>query len=261
MRRSTAPSPSAHAPVEASRPAGGFTLIELVVCMGVIAVLCGILLPSLRTTRETANRLRCATGMRQIGVATAAYADAHGGDLPYSSMVDPIAGSPRPGELMAARWNSLSGGTWEGVGRLQAYLGQACECMYCPSHHGRHTHDSYAERLRRPTNEPIYTNYHYCGHLQHWRQPGDPLFNARVTLDAGRDLVVLTDGMRTVSDFNHGNGFNQLFGDMSVEWYRDSEVPGESIRDMLPTSELQVATDDVTISAVWSRLTSQSGGR
>jgi prepilin-type N-terminal cleavage/methylation domain-containing protein len=30
----------------------GFTVIELIVCMGVVAVLCGILLPSLRATRE-----------------------------------------------------------------------------------------------------------------------------------------------------------------------------------------------------------------
>lgn len=261
MRRSVAPSPAVQRPSEARRSSRGFTLIELVVCLGIIAVLCGILLPSLRTTRETANRLRCATGMRQIGVAIAAYADAHDGNLPSSIAIDPAAGLPRPGELMASRMNSPQGGRWEGLGRLHAYLGQSCECMYCPSHHGRHSHASYVERLRNPGNEPIYTNYHYCGHLQHWLPPGDPMRNTKTRLEAGRDLVVLTDGMRTVEDFNHGSGLNQLFGDMSVEWFRDSDVPGESIRAMLPTGELQASTDGSVVSTVWSRLTTAAAGR
>lgn len=261
MRRSAAPSPAVQGPSVARRSSRGFTLIELVVCLGIIALLCGILLPSLRTTRETANRLRCATAMRQIGIAIAAYADAHDGHLPYSSVVDPAVGVQRPGELMASRINTSSGGRWEGLGRLHAYLGHACECMYCPSHHGRHSHGEYVERLRNPGNEPIYTNYHYCGHVQHWLPPADPMHNTKTRLEAGRDLVVLTDGMRTLEDFNHGSGLNQLFGDMSVEWFRDSDVPGESIRGMLPSGDIQASVDGAVVSAVWSRLTTAASGR
>ena len=260
MRRSPAPRPDAPRATTARRSAGGFTLVELVVCMGVIAVLCGILLPSLRTTRESASRIRCGSNQRQIGVALSAYADTHG-SLPYSNVIDPLAGPVRPGELMASRMNSFSGGEWQGLGRLEAYLGRSCECMYCPSHRGRHTAEAYAERLRNPGNEPIYTNYHYCGHVQHWRDPSDPMHNAPTRLDAGRDVILLTDGLRTLEDFNHGTGLNQLFGDLSVEWYRDSEVPSESIRSILPSGEIQATIDGGAISAAWSRLTTASAGR
>jgi hypothetical protein len=228
--------------------------------MGVIAVLCGILLPSLRTTRESASRVRCGVQQRQIGVAIASYADVHG-MLPYSSVIDPNITPTRPGELMASRINSFSGGEWQGLGRLHAYLGQSCECMYCPSHRGKHPRETYVERLRNPGNETIYTNYHYCGHVQHWRDPSDPLHNTPTRLDAGREVVLLTDGMRTIEDFNHGTGLNQLFGDLSVEWFRDSEVPGESIRAMLPQGDLQASADGTTISAIWSMLTAANNDR
>ena len=260
MRRSPAPTPAVPSPLEARRSSLGFTLVELVVCLGVIAVLCGILLPSLRTTRESASKVRCLTHARQIAVAIAAYHDIHG-QMPPSKAIDPTNPPPRPGELMATRMNSSGGGEWQGIGRLHGFLGPACECMYCPSHRGRHAQEVYAERLRNPGNDTIYSNYHYCGHLQHWRDPSDPLHNTPTRLDAGRDLVLLTDGMRTVEDFNHVTGLNRVFGDLSAEWYRDSEVPGESIRSMLPSGDLQATIDGSAVSAVWSRLTDPSGNR
>ena len=57
---------------------GAFTLLELLVVIGVIGLIAGLLLPAVQSAREASRRAQCVSNLKQIGVAIASYQSVHG---------------------------------------------------------------------------------------------------------------------------------------------------------------------------------------
>jgi prepilin-type N-terminal cleavage/methylation domain-containing protein len=129
----------------------GFTLVELLVVIGIIAVLISVLLPTLTKAKESAKRTQCLSNLRQLAVLINMYANGSNQQIPigYSTnhnnaggacaegnnyfITKASAGSPDGDPPKQVRYVGL--GLLIKVGYLKenAANGGSCSILFCPS--------------------------------------------------------------------------------------------------------------------------------
>ena len=133
--------PPTHRPAVARR---AFTLVELLVVIGIIAILIAILLPALNHARKKAQAVSCASNLRQIYLACMMFTQDHKGQLPRPHTVPELSSNPAAAKVCA--WLHLQSGAaghadlrddmgalWKYVGGGQAARG---ELIMCPGDNG-----------------------------------------------------------------------------------------------------------------------------
>ena len=183
---------------------GAFTLVELLVVIGIIGLLISFLLPMLSKARENSNRTACLSNLRQLGAGMIIYANAHRDRLPNANPVGKAKSYDPTNQVLT----DFAAAYLEGSGRV----------FHCPSD-------------RDPSSETILTadytlpgsarvSYEFYSVL--WQPEFGP-FLAHFASDT--PLVWdLGGGSPTPDpDQNHGiKGGNVLFADGHCEWQMQS---------------------------------------
>jgi hypothetical protein len=228
-------------------------LVDVLVTISIVALLIAILLPSLSGVRETARRVVCASNARQIGLGITMYADDFRDRLPSSvflpdtSTQDFTNSDANPAEMMTMRLGSASAWTtapqWDGVGLLYSagYL-NAPKLFYCPSHHGENPYSRYAAAWMNPERQTLVSNYQYRG-----EGANGEVYMSRIE---PASTILLSDGLRTVSDYNHRTGMNIFRADTATLWVNDS---GGVLSGNMAKNDQEVA-DKTKVPHLWDLL-------
>jgi prepilin-type N-terminal cleavage/methylation domain-containing protein len=134
-----------------------FTLVELLVVIGIIAVLVSILLPSLNRARQTAIATKCLNNVKQLTMANQMYLNEYKGKLPFTNWDGGVGPPPKNAHM---GWlydcpiaNPVNDPTKVNTGAYWPYL-KNYDIYHCPSHNkneagqfGQHNTDTLTSYL------------------------------------------------------------------------------------------------------------------
>ena len=219
------------------KPRNGFTLVELLVVISIIAVLLAILMPSLRMAREQAKSILCASNLRQTGLGFMLYAiDYNGYTVPNT-----ICYSQYGPMLIRDNYNQHP----VNLGTLYVYnYLKTPGVYYCPSATDpRHKLDTIINPwweyhdYEDIKNYYTYTSYYYYIRVPDtfWNFPlydklkarglADNFYQTWRKADELGNKAILSDHFYWLGHYPHKIrvGFNVLYADGSVRFWKDDK--------------------------------------
>jgi prepilin-type N-terminal cleavage/methylation domain-containing protein/prepilin-type processing-associated H-X9-DG protein len=188
-----------------TRPSPAFTLVELLVVIAIIGILAALLLPGLNRSKLFAQRAKCASNLRQLGIAAQMYWDDNSGNCFKIS-----DGATNNGTIWWFGWLGSLGGEGHrpfdlSAGKLFMYL-NGSDVRLCPAF------DSDLAHFKLKATDVVY-NYGYNGFLSAANQPLNVSKIRRPT-----ETALFADAAQ-VDDFLTYNGQSLHNNPMVEEWY------------------------------------------
>ncbi|HEX7011004.1 MAG TPA: prepilin-type N-terminal cleavage/methylation domain-containing protein [Phycisphaeraceae bacterium] len=181
----------------------GFTMIELLVVISIIALMISILLPALKQARMAALTTECSSTLRQVGIAIYTYANDHSGKLP-------LVINPSATDNNAPYW-------WQYL--LSFYLETNANPLKAPVHE----HPVYFWRCPVDDPDKDFARYAYNARLGYADTSKPFLWNNPVTLTMVKnpsDMITVADSVRDATWWGFPSPFTP--GHFDYTWSRHS---------------------------------------
>ena len=233
----------------------GFTLVELLVVIGVIAVMIGMLLPTLGRAREAANRAACLSNLRQIHQAFHLYSIASRDQVP-------IGYRTASKQFNSMIFSTTAGGRWVLFGLLfEGGFLKERRVLYCPSENNPKfmfdTADNPFPRFGVTPTKNIQSGYgarpqqEIPDDLANPPPPLHPFFMPKLNRFRGQAILADLTAARTRVITRHKTGINSLFGDGSARWIDLNQF--DQPESQWPEPTFPPASDyNPTLDAIWN---------
>lgn len=252
-------------PCRQRSPRRAFTLVELLVVIGIIGVLMAVLVPVLGKAREASTRVKCLSNLRQLGTAFQMYALAFRDRVPLGYW----SGQKQGNYLINYNENGQQFYTIMGL-LYQAKLLNSPEALFCPAEPLEMWQYNTQDNPWPPVEPVAVTRQNSrigygCRPTVNWREDGewpDPMSR----LSKMKSRAILADLAPTpyFVDRRHKKGINVFYGDGSGKWVERSAFAAsiQMIPDItypfLPSYNDNMLNDEGSPpSGLWRRLDRQ----